>query len=98
MANRAQMMAGFVARNRKKRRHPEDYYPNTGTIPGFGAFRDKYTVGHRPSYDRSVPRFQSSTPKQRAPYRKGERFKRKHPYKSTYNRGNASRPHRPTLN
>jgi hypothetical protein len=84
----------------RKRKPPRRNFGVTGSIPGFGGVQQtqqaKKVAQANARYDRSVPRWQSSTGKQRAPYRPGERFKRKHPYK--YGGGDASRAHRPRWN
>jgi hypothetical protein len=85
------MLAKFVSRSRKRKPPRRIYAP--AVVPGYGDYvktKAAITVGQRhPNDGASTPRSGA----QRAPYRKGERFKRKNPYK--YQRGDAARARRP---
>lgn len=61
-------MDTLAAAMARKRRHPEDWYPNVRFIPGYGGFVQQQQY-NRIAHDNSVPRWRSSTPVRKAPYR-----------------------------
>jgi hypothetical protein len=93
-SSRADMLKAF--RNSRKKKPPRRNWRVTGSIPGFGEAQQtqqaKAYADAQAQYDTTTrPRYGA----QRAPYYKGQRFKRKHPYR--YQRGDARRPHMPRL-
>lgn len=88
------MVKRFMSRKKKP---PRRNFGTTGAIPGFGSYQEE-TIARKiaQAKARNDVTTTSADRTQRAPYRKGERFKRKHPYR--HQRGDAARAHRPQVN
>ena len=95
MASNNDMVRKFLTRRKRKPPGGSDGAP-TYLVPGYGDYQQTKgmlnAMGRHPNDGAPRPRYGA----QRAPYSKGQRFKRKHPYKTQ--RGDARRPHLPTLN